>query len=97
MNDYYRTKLPACIDAVLSQFRQRTLAPNSEPATMIGFLAQLFSASSEEKRRLLANEPSDYVRSMGLMALYRANLIDDARKFADENRLSAMSSNPASP
>jgi hypothetical protein len=89
MNDYYRTKSPDCVDTILSQFRQAARS-KSDPNTLIGFLAQLFSASAAEKQRLLDNEPSDYVRSVDLMALYRAGLPDDARKFADNNQLSAL-------
>jgi len=83
MNDYYRTKLPACIDSMLSQFRLMP-RPKSDPATMIEFLAQLFSVSPEEKLRVLNDEPSEYVRSVDLVALYRAGLLDDARRYADK-------------
>jgi hypothetical protein len=83
MNDYYRTKLPGCIDSMLSQFRQMP-RPKSDPATMIGFLAQFFAASPEEKLRTLNDEPSEYLRSVYLVALYRAGLLDDARKYADK-------------
>jgi hypothetical protein len=89
MNDYYRAKLPACLDAMMSQFRQMP-RPKSDPATMIGFLAQLFVTSPAEKQRILSSESSQYVRSVDVLALYRAGLLDDARKFANENQLSAM-------
>lgn len=89
MNDYYRAKRPPCVDSILSQFRQAPRS-KSDPSTMIGFLAQLFITSPAEKQRLLAKEPSDYVRSVDLVALYRAGLLDDARNFADKNQLSAM-------
>jgi hypothetical protein len=88
---YYRAKLPACIDSMLLPFRQPLPdGSKADPNTIIGFLAQLFSTSPEEKQRLLANEPSDYVRSVDLVALYRADLLDDARKYADRNNLSAL-------
>jgi hypothetical protein len=83
MNDYYRTKLPGCVDSTLSQFRQMPRS-KSDPATMIGFLAQFFSTSPEEKLRVLNDEPSEYLRSVYLVALYRAGLLDDARKYADK-------------
>ena len=57
---------------------------------MIGFLAQLFVMSPAEKQRALNDEPSDYVRSMHLVALYRAGLSDDARTFSDRHQLSAL-------
>jgi hypothetical protein len=89
MNDYYRAKLPACVDSMLSQLRQ---APRSKsaPSTIIGFLAQLFVTSPAEKQRILNDEPSEYLRSIDLVALYRAGLLDDARKFADKYQLSAL-------
>jgi hypothetical protein len=89
MNDYYRAKPAGCVDSILSQLRTAPRS-KSDPSTMIGFLAQLFVTSPSEKQRILAAEPSDYVRSVDLVALYRAGLLDDSRNFADRNRLSAM-------
>ena len=86
MNDYYRTKPASCVDSILSQFRAAPRS-KSDPSTMIGFLAQLFAASPAEKQRILDDEPSDYVRSVDLVALYRAGLRDDARAFADKHQL----------
>jgi hypothetical protein len=89
MTDYYRNKPAGCVDATLSQLRTATRT-KSDPSTVIGFLAQLFVTSPGEKARILDNEPSDYVRSVELMALHRAGLADDARKFADKHQLSAL-------
>ena len=88
MPDYYRTKAPGCVDSMLSQLRQT--APKAEPNPMIGFLAQVFRTSPAEKRRILEAERSDYVKSVHLVVLYRADLVDDARKFADKNQLSEL-------
>jgi hypothetical protein len=49
---------------------------------LIGFLAQLFVTSSEEKERVLRAESSEYLRWLYLVALYRAGLFDDAENFA---------------
>ena len=89
MNDYYRSKPSGCVDSILSQLRT---APRtkSDPSTVIGFLAQLFYTSPDEKQRILADESSDYIRSVDLAALYRAGLLDDARKFADKYQLAAL-------
>ncbi len=89
MNDYYRTRPADCVDSILSQLRT---APKgkADPSTVIGFLAQLFSASPAEKQRILADEPSDYIRSVDLVALHRAGLTEDSRKFADKYQLSAL-------
>ncbi len=89
MMNYYRTKPAGCVDTILAQFRQ-TPSSKSDPNTLIGFLAQLFSASPDEKRRILDNEPSEYIRSVDLVALYRAGLPDEAQKFADRNQLFAL-------
>jgi hypothetical protein len=89
MNDYYRSKPAGCVDSVLSQFRTAPRS-KSDPSTVIGFLAQVFVTSPAEKQRLLNDEPSDYVRSMDLMALYRAGLLDDARTFAEKYQLAAL-------
>jgi len=82
MNDYYRTKLPACVDTILSQIRDAPSWPKSEPKTLIGFLAQLFRSSPDEKRRVISSERSEYLRAIYLQALYRAGLHDDAENFA---------------
>lgn len=89
MNDYYRSKPAGCVDSILSQLRTATRT-KSDPSTVIGFLAQLFVTSPAEKARLLDDEPSDYIRSVNLMALHRAGLAEDARKFADKHQLSAL-------
>jgi hypothetical protein len=87
---YYRSKSPGCIDDVLAQVRQ--LPPSSrDPNTLIGFFAQLFRASPEERERILKTEPSDYIKSIELVGLYRAGLPDDAQKFVTANNLSALS------
>jgi hypothetical protein len=89
MNEnYYRNRLPSCIDDMLSPLRAS--GSKADPNTVIGFLAQLFSTSPEERQRLLENEPSDYVRSVELVALYRADLLDDAQRFSIKNNLSAL-------
>lgn len=90
MNDYYRTKAAGCVDSMLSQLRQTAPNAKGEPNPIIGFLAQLFRQSPAEKQRILDHERSDHVRSVELVALYRADLLDDARKFADKNRLFAL-------
>lgn len=86
MTEYYRTKPPGCVDAMLAQLRQ-TAPGLPDISTAIGFLAQVFSTSPAEKQRILSGESSPYVRSVDLLALYRAGLIDDAQKFASENQL----------
>jgi hypothetical protein len=91
MTSYYREKSPACLDQIVAQFRQMPANPRSEPSNMIGFLAQIFRNSAQERERILRNESSDYVKSVMLLSLYRAGLADDAQKFATANNLSAVS------
>jgi hypothetical protein len=91
MTSYYRAKAPTCVDQVLAQFRQMPPNPRSEPSTIIGFLAQIFLGSAQERERILTAESSDYVKSVILLSLYRAGLPDDAQKFATANNLSTLS------
>ncbi|MGY8679517.1 hypothetical protein Q2941_17220 [Bradyrhizobium sp. UFLA05-153] len=88
MNDYYRNKRPACVDSILSQVRDAPSWPKSEPMTLIGFLAQLFRSSPDEKQRVLAaSEPSEYLRGLYLQVLHRAGLHDDAENYARAHRM----------
>ena len=89
MSHYYRSKPADCIDSTLSQLRTATRS-KSDPSTVIGFLAQLFVTSPAEKARILNDEPSDYIRSVDLVALHRAGLAEDARQFAEKYQLSAL-------
>jgi hypothetical protein len=89
MASYYRTKSPACIDGILTEFRQAPRA-GFDPNTLIGFLAELFRRSPQERDRILSAEPSDYFKSVHLVSLYRAGLPDEAEKFATQNNLSAL-------
>jgi hypothetical protein len=87
---YYRTKSSACIDDVLELLRHTP--PNArEPNNIIGFFAKLFQDSPQERERILTTEPSDYVKSIELIGLYRAGAVDDAQTFVAANNLSAMS------
>lgn len=90
MTSYYRAKAPACVDEVLSEFGQRWPIPGSEPGTMIGFLAQIFRESVQERDRILKAETSDYVKYIMFISLYRAGLPDDAQNFATANNISLL-------
>jgi hypothetical protein len=89
MASYYRTKSPTCIDGILVEFRQAPRA-GFDSNTLIGFLAELFRSSPQERDRILSAEPSDYFKSVHLVSLYRAGLSDEAEKFAMQNNLSAL-------
>jgi hypothetical protein len=90
MATYYREKSPACIDEILTQLLAPTTAPHKDPNTIIGFLAQIFRSSPEQRGRILNAASSDYMRSVDLTSLYRAGLLDEAKKFAVSNNLSAF-------
>jgi hypothetical protein len=91
MASYYRSKSAACIDDTLAQLRQTAASGRADPNTITGFLAELFRTSPQERERLLKAEPSDYMKSVDVISLYRAGLPDEAQKFAAANNLSSLS------
>ncbi|XSC44946.1 hypothetical protein ACF1BQ_001050 [Bradyrhizobium sp. RDT10] len=91
MASYYRSKQPSCVDDTLAQLRQTAASGRAEPNTIIGFLAELFRTSPQERERLLKAEPSNYMKSVDVISLYRAGLPDEAQKFASTNNLSSLS------
>jgi hypothetical protein len=91
MASYYRSKSPSCVDDTLAQLRQMAASGRTDPNTIIGFLAELFRTAPQERERLLKAEPSDYVKSVDVISLYRAGLPDEAQKFAAANNLSNLS------
>jgi hypothetical protein len=67
MASYYLTKSPACVDDILTQIRQKP--PSSRrPDNLVGFFAQLFRTSPQERERILKAEPSDYIKTIDLLA-----------------------------
>lgn len=88
MLSYYRTKSSACVDGILSDFRQR--GSNADPNTLIGFLAQLFSTSPDERQRILKAENADNLKSVYVVSLHRAGLADEAERFAKANTLTGF-------
>jgi hypothetical protein len=91
MASYYRSKSAACVDDTLAQLRQTAASGRADPNTITGFLAELFRTSPQERERLLKAEPSDYMKSVDVISLYRAGLPDEAQKFAAANNLSSLS------
>jgi hypothetical protein len=86
MTSYYRAKSPACVDEALAM----PPIPDSDPSKIIGFLAQIFRDSAQERDRVLKTAFSDYVKLIMHISLYRAGLPDEAQKFANANNLSAL-------
>ncbi|WP_213288907.1 hypothetical protein [Bradyrhizobium sp. sGM-13] len=91
MASYYRAKSPACVDDTRAQLRQMAANRQAEPNTIIGFLAELFRNSPQERERVLSAEPSNYMKSVDVISLYRAGLPVEAQKFAAANNLSGLS------
>jgi hypothetical protein len=91
MASYYSSKLPSCVDDTLTQLRQTAASGRAEPNTIIGFLGELFRSSPQERERLLKAETSNYVKSVHVVSLYRAGLLNEAQKFAADNNLAGLS------
>jgi hypothetical protein len=91
MASYYRSKQTSCVDGALAQLRQKAAGGQAEPNTIIGFLAEIFRTSPQERERLLKAEPSNYVKSVDVISLYRGGLPDEAQKFAAANNLAGLS------
>jgi hypothetical protein len=87
MAAYYRTKSAACVDGILADFRRK---PRSDPNTLIGFLAELFRDSPQERDRILTAETADYMKSIDLASLWLAGLTDKEEKFAEANNLPGL-------
>jgi hypothetical protein len=86
MANYYREKSPACVDEILAQ----PSIPESDPSTMIGFLAQIFRDSAQERDRILKAESSVHVKYVMFLSLYRAGLPEEAEAFATANNISLL-------
>ena len=86
MASYYRAKSPACVDEVLAQ----PPIPDSDPSTMVGFLAQIFRDSAQERDRILKAESSVHVKYVMFLSLYRAGLPEEAEAFATANNISLL-------
>jgi hypothetical protein len=80
MAGYYRARSTACVDGILADFRQK---PRSDPNTLLGFLAELFKDSPQERDRILKAETSDFMKSVELTSLWLAGQTEEARKFAE--------------
>jgi hypothetical protein len=85
MSGYYRTKSAACVDGILADFREK---PRADPNTLLGFLAELFRDSPQERDRILRAETVDFMKSIDLSSLWLASLVDEAATFAEANHLS---------
>jgi hypothetical protein len=87
MSSYYRTKSPACVDEVIGRIGR--LPPNAKRDLFVGFLAQVFRDSPQERERILRGETSGLVKVVALMSLYVAGLDEEAKRFATAINLQA--------
>lgn len=79
MGSYYKTRSPACVDGILSDFRSH---PRSDPSTLTGFLAELFRDSRDERDRILKAETADALKSVELASLWVGGLRETFETFA---------------
>ena len=84
---FYQTKDMKCIDSVVETVQKTppSQQPNTEPQAVIGFFAQIFGTYPQEKERILHQKATDHAKSIYLAALYRADLMDEAEKYAQAN------------
>lgn len=85
---FYQTKTMECVDAFLGMVSKSApnwrKQPHSMPSGPIGFLAELFSDYPQKREDILKKDTSDDVKSIYLMALFRAGLIDEAKGYAEK-------------
>lgn len=84
---YYQHRQPACIDVVLRKLHD--LPPdrrqNIDNMAAIGFLAQLFSSDPTQRQRILGQSAPSHAKTIYVLALYRAGLMDLAAAYAADN------------
>lgn len=85
MSIFYRTKDAACLGLVVATLDNAP--PGIDNGTIIGFFAALFDSAPELRRKLLDEVRSDRAAEFYLVALRRAGLADEARRFASARKL----------
>ncbi|TPM25112.1 hypothetical protein [Mesorhizobium sp. B2-3-4] len=93
MSIFYRTKDAGCLDRLVASL-DRT-PPGIENGAIIGFFAALFDSSPQMRRTLLDAVHSNRAAATYFIALSKAGLADEARRFASAHGLEgAISGNP---
>ena len=86
MNTYYKTRDPACADTLVVNLRpSKGEAPGQENLRyqgIVGFLAEVFRSSPQDRQRLLDMPLQPHVRLVVIEALLRAGLADEASRYA---------------
>ncbi|WP_155256438.1 hypothetical protein [Mesorhizobium loti] len=82
---FYRTKDAACLDRLVATLDDAQ--PRIDNGTIIGFFAALFDSAPELRRKLLDGVRSDRAAEFYLVALRKADLADEARRFASARKL----------
>jgi hypothetical protein len=83
---FYQTKDTTCIDVLIESIRKQEATGNqarSAPEAAIGFLAQIFGDYPQQKERILAQDASPRLKSVYLASLFRAGMLEDAKRYAD--------------
>lgn len=82
---FYRTKDAACLDRLVATLDNAP--PRIDNGAIIGFFAALFDSAPELRRKLLDEVRSDRAAEFYLVALRRAGLADEVRRFASTRKL----------
>jgi hypothetical protein len=92
----YKTRSPECIDAVVRSIDAAPRANQAEtnPAVhsnqaIVGLLAGLLTDPAD-RTRILNQERTSFQKGLYIEGLYRANLLAEAKRYADESRLSEV-------
>lgn len=93
MSVFYRTKDAACLDGLVASLDR---APAGvENGAIIGFFAALFDSSPEMRRKLLDAVHSSRAADTYFIALSKAGLTDEARRFASARGLERHRATPS--
>ena len=84
---FYKTKNIACVDELADVISKAPphIQPDADLQAIVGFLAQIFIDYPQLKERILHQEATDRAKSIYLSALYRADLRDEAKEYADKS------------
>lgn len=85
---FHQTKDMDCVEGLLETVHKSAESWNKQPQTMpaaiTGFLAEIFTSYEEEKKDILDEDVPTDVAGIYLAALLRAGLNDDARQYAEK-------------
>jgi hypothetical protein len=90
----YRTKSTKRINNLIQGINllkadadNNNLAEHSNIEAVVGMLVTIFIELPEEKQQILEKESNSYAKGIYVEALYRAGLLEEARTYADKNKI----------